>query len=61
MGRKELAPFMPGFEKQAPLLIQWEVERPYCYPPSVLVRPIIRHLVPQFSRFLLVVNAFSSI
>lgn len=55
-----MAPFMPGFEVRQPLQICWEKERPYCYPPSVLIRPIIRHLVPKFPQFMLVINAFKS-
>ena len=45
---------------QKPLALDWSHERPYCYPPAVLVRPIIRLLVPQFDQFLLVVNVFKS-
>ena len=32
--------------------------RPYCYPPDVLLRPIIRNLVPKFPTFVLVLNAY---
>ena len=32
--------------------------RPYCFPPDVLLRPIIRDLVPQFSNFVLVLNVY---
>ena len=51
---------MPGLEVQKPLTINWSQERPYCYPPAILVRPIIKLLVPQFKQFLLVVNVFKS-
>ena len=32
--------------------------RPYCFPPDVLQRPIIRHLVPRFKQFIFILNAY---
>ena len=47
-------------EVQKPLSIDWSLERAYCYPPAILVRPIIRLLVPKFRQFVMVINVFKS-
>ena len=31
--------------------------RPYCYPPKVLQRPVINHLVPRFNTFIFIYNS----
>ena len=40
--------------------VDWSQHRAYCYPPDIITRPIIRHLVPQFDQFILVVNTYKS-
>ena len=32
--------------------------RPYCFPPDVLQRPIIRELVPKFETFVMILNVY---
>ena len=40
--------------------VDWSRHRAYSYPPDIITRPIIRHLVPQFEQFILVVNTYKA-
>ena len=51
-------PTLNGMENLTNHHVDWTKHRPYCYPPDVLTRPILRHLVPQFKQFILVVNTY---
>ena len=55
-----MTPFIPGLEVQSPLQLDFHQERVYCYPPAVLIRPIIKLLVPKFRQFIMVINVFKS-
>ena len=35
-----------------------EEYKPYCFPPDVLIRPILRDLVPNFSQFIFILNVY---
>lgn len=53
-------PQLSGMETLSCHHIDWTQHHAYSYPPDVLTRPIIRHLVPQFEKFLMVVNTYKA-
>ena len=53
-------PSLAGMETLESHHINWQAHRAYSYPPDILSRPIIRHLVPQFSQFIMVINTYKA-
>ena len=51
---------MEGLENLESRHIDWTKHRAYSYPPDILARPIIRHLVPQFDQFIMVINTYKA-
>ena len=53
-------PKLSGMETLESNHVDWSKHRAYSYPPDILARPVIRHLVPQFSQFIMVINTYKA-